>query len=119
VAGVIVVRSIMPVLSRRDLWMGLPIGDKLRIHRGALRRRQPPPVFLPSHATRAMKCRTLALEREALRLMVAGERCYGRRMMRIDWLLQQAYLAEEGLVIPSKIRSYPNPEQPIRQHGLR
>jgi hypothetical protein len=109
----------MPVLSRRDLWMGLPIGDKLRIHRGALRRQQQPPIFLPSHATRAMKCRTLALEREALRLTVAGEPCYGRRMMRIDWLLTQAYPAEQGLVIRSKMRSYPGWENPIRQRGPR
>ena len=109
----------MPLLSHRDLWMERSIGDKLRIGRSALRGQGRSPVFSASHATRAMECRTLALEREGLRLAVVGKPCYGRRMMRIDWLLQQAYFAEERMVIRSKMRSYPNRENPIRQRGPR
>jgi hypothetical protein len=54
-----------------------------------------------------MRSRVTALEHESRRLAKVGE-LRGPRAGRIGALLRKAYLAEEGLVIRTKIRNYGN-----------
>jgi hypothetical protein len=56
-------------------------------------------------ATSAMRTRVIALEHEGLRLAWPWE-LSGLPVFRIDSLLRKAHLAEEGLVIRTKIRNY-------------
>ena len=66
---------------------------------------------MPSYATRPMQCRVMALVHERRRLMKAGHRPGTPRVERLTLRLLQALLAEEGLVIRTKIRGG---RQPIR-----
>ena len=65
------------------------------------------------HATHAMQSRAIALEHEHLRLARSRE-FFGPRAERIGALLRKAYLAEEGLVIRTKIRNCGDWANPIR-----
>jgi len=99
-------------LQGRDLFLKAPIGWKLQVMRPPPRVFREPHRPLPRHATRAMECRATALAHELRRLAKGGE-IVGPRVARLTLRLLQAYLAEEGLVIRTKIRGG-DWRQPIR-----
>jgi hypothetical protein len=68
---------------------------------------------LRPYATRAMRSRAIALEHERTRL--EKTRTYGRQRDRLDRLIRKASLAEEGMVIRTKIRNYGDWLNPIRR----
>jgi hypothetical protein len=98
-------------LQGRDLFLNTPIGWKLWVMRRPARVFEKPYRPLPTYATRPMQCRVTALVHERRRLMEAGHRPGTPRVERLTLRLLQALLAEEGLVIRTKITGG---RQPIR-----